>query len=510
MNILDRSLIGIGIAVLLGATGVSWFGYTHPSVQLAGSFNPTGAGTYLTQNSISASQSTITISASTPFNEPASNIPYTMNYIGTNIVYGTLSPASGQPGIDNSEFVAFTGITQNSNGTATLTGVTRGLARTPGTGGCVASSTLAHAYPSQTKFILSNSPCFYSQYAVKQNNETILGGWTYPSTTPPRLDEDPTSAQWALFSSSTLVTYHQLQITSFAGVTNASITAKGIVQIASSTQAASSTNVGSSGAFDVLGAGYATDTPQNCTGLRSGGCVVMSLLNAKIAQAWLDLTQAFTFSGGLTSTGATNIAATASNKLTANSVAYVFPPALAASSSMLETNASGLLFWVVPPTTPRYTSTGTGLSNIGGSGAAAGTSTASIVIPANVITGSSTIEVWGTNTCSATGGGTSDCTVTVRTSAGTPLAAFTVTAQASEALTNNWHVLIMSNNSTSAQNYLVTGGKGSSSAYRGQITANGSSAVALGSGQTLVVTLAVGANSANNSNLDSIAYVVNP
>lgn len=353
MNTLDKILIGIAIVVLGGVS--SWSAYTiyHPQ-NLAGSFNPTGAGTYLTQNSLSASQTTITISASTPFNEPASNIPYTMAYLNSNIEYGTLNPASGQPGIDNSEFIAFTGITQNTNGTATLTGVTRGLARTPGTGGCVASSTLAHAYPSQTKFILSNSPCFYSQYAVKQNNETILGGWVFPSTTPPRLDEDPTSAQWALLSSSSLVTYHQLQLTSFAGVTNASITAKGIVQIASSTQAASSTNIGSSGAFDVLGASYATDTPQNCSsGLRAGGCVVMSFLTGKISQSWLDLTQLFNFSGGILSTASTTVTATttiAANSTTTdalilNNVPYAFPTIIGASSSVLSVTAKGNLVW---------------------------------------------------------------------------------------------------------------------------------------------------------------------
>lgn len=380
----------IAAVIALGALGVAWKMNQQFPAAVSGSFNPTGAGTYLTQNSMTASQTTLTISASTPFKEPSSNIAYTMSYLGSNIEYGTLAPANGTPGVDNSEFISFTGITQNSNGSATITGLVRGLARTPGTGGCVASTTLAHAYPSQTKFILSNSPCFYSQYAVKQNNETILGLWSFSSTSPPKLDQDPTAAQWALFSSSTLVTYHLLSQTSFSGTTNASITAKGIIQIASSTQAASSTNIGSSGAFDVLGAGYATDTPQNCSsGLKLGGCVVMSLLTGKIAQAWNDLTALWSFSGGLASTASTTIAGSdlTTHAFTINGLTYKWPTQFGASSTVLTTNGAGGLIWgAAKVTTLSVSSVSTTSSSM------STTSLATIAIPANTLNTSSQIR----------------------------------------------------------------------------------------------------------------------
>jgi hypothetical protein len=47
-----------------------------------------------------------------------------MALLNTDIVYGTIAPKTS-----SSEFISFTGITQNADGTATLTGVTRGLAK---------------------------------------------------------------------------------------------------------------------------------------------------------------------------------------------------------------------------------------------------------------------------------------------------------------------------------------------------------------------------------------------
>jgi hypothetical protein len=101
-----------------------------------------------------------------------------MSYINTSIGYGTLSPQTTR-----SEFISFTGITQNANGTAQLTGVSRGLTRTPQGSGCTASTTLAQKHAGQSTFILSDSPCLFAEYAVKNNDETITGSWTVPTPT---------------------------------------------------------------------------------------------------------------------------------------------------------------------------------------------------------------------------------------------------------------------------------------------------------------------------------------
>jgi hypothetical protein len=170
--------IGASLLGLLSLIGVhtTHAPLTSPAVstQLAGAFSPSGGGTYRLQSSVGASDTTINLSS---FLEPISSTPYTMSYFGSTIEYGTLDPQTP----NQSEFISFTGVIQNANGTAQLTGVTRGLSRTPGNTGCVASSTLAQAHAGQSIFILSNSPCFYSQYTVAQNNTAITGEWTVPT-----------------------------------------------------------------------------------------------------------------------------------------------------------------------------------------------------------------------------------------------------------------------------------------------------------------------------------------
>ncbi len=140
--------------------------------QKLGSYAVSGGGTYRLKSSVGISDTTINLSS---FKEPVSNIPYTMLYLATNIGYGTIEPNT----FGNSEFISFTGITQNSDGSAQLTGVTKGLLRSPGTSACTASSTLSLRHPAQSIFIYtSDSPCHFSQYAVKQNNEVITGEWS--------------------------------------------------------------------------------------------------------------------------------------------------------------------------------------------------------------------------------------------------------------------------------------------------------------------------------------------
>lgn len=132
-------------------------------------YNTTGGTNYTLGASIGSTDTSILLSS---FLEPISGTPYTMALIGSDIVYGTISPQS-----DNSEFVSFTGITQNVDGTATITGVTRGLPRSPGTQSAGPTYQLPHA--GQSIFILSDAPQVFSKYAAKENDETITGQWTF-------------------------------------------------------------------------------------------------------------------------------------------------------------------------------------------------------------------------------------------------------------------------------------------------------------------------------------------
>lgn len=131
-------------------------------------FHPTGGSQYTLGASIGSTDTTILLSS---FTEPISGTPYTMVLMDTDIVYATIAPISA-----NSEFISFTGIVQNADGTATLTGVTRGLSRSyPYT----SSSTFKLPHAGQSIFILSDSPSLFGEFAIKSNAETVGGDWNF-------------------------------------------------------------------------------------------------------------------------------------------------------------------------------------------------------------------------------------------------------------------------------------------------------------------------------------------
>lgn len=131
-------------------------------------FKPFGAQTYNLGTSIGSTDTSILLSS---FLEPVTGTPYTMALLDTQIVFGTIAPKTSQ-----SEFISFTGITQNANGTALLTGVTRGLAKkSPFT----SDSAYKLPHSGQTQFIISDAPQVFVEYAAKANDETITGTWTF-------------------------------------------------------------------------------------------------------------------------------------------------------------------------------------------------------------------------------------------------------------------------------------------------------------------------------------------
>ncbi len=99
--------------------------------------------------------------------------------------FGAMGYATLEPGTAREENISFTGITQNADGSAQLTGVTRGLDfAAPYTN--VAALQQTHA--GGTALVVSNSSAFYNELAAKDNDETITGTWTFPNGTPPTLD----------------------------------------------------------------------------------------------------------------------------------------------------------------------------------------------------------------------------------------------------------------------------------------------------------------------------------
>lgn len=98
----------------------------------------------------------------------------TMTDLGT-LGYGRIDPDSASI----SESITFSGITANSDGTYTLTGVKSALAKYPYT----QTSGLKRSHSINAIFRLTNTAAFYDGFANKDNNEIVDGWWTFTSPT---------------------------------------------------------------------------------------------------------------------------------------------------------------------------------------------------------------------------------------------------------------------------------------------------------------------------------------
>ena len=169
----------IGAVIFSAGLAISsFFGFTpqvqeqpieEPIEELGRAINPVGGKTYtLYGGGISSADTTITLSS---FKIPVSEIPYSMANFGDGVNakgYVTLEPGSAT----KQEFVSFTGVTQNSDDTATLTGVSRGLAPVaPYT----ASTTYAKAHSGGSVVVISNPPQLYEAIYSYIDNATTSG-----------------------------------------------------------------------------------------------------------------------------------------------------------------------------------------------------------------------------------------------------------------------------------------------------------------------------------------------
>lgn len=279
------------LTFLMGLSAL--FGGYHAQMPLGSTYQPARGQTYTLQSSIGTTNNTIPLSS---FKEPISGIPFTMSYLGTSIAYGTLDPQ--QP--TRAELISFTGITQNSNGTALLTGVSRGLSNVYP---FAASTTLAVAHSGQSYFILSDAPQVFAQYPAKMNAESIVGLWTFSSTSVPQLDQNP---NFNTLASTTFATIGYVASTSFAGTVNATESVKGISELALGSEAASGASTGGTGARLVLPASLATSTCQSI----QNSVIIASTTTGRIDKGCIDQTLNYSWSGSTTFTGTTTLAAT--------------------------------------------------------------------------------------------------------------------------------------------------------------------------------------------------------
>lgn len=218
---------------------------------------------FIAGSGISSSATSITL---TSLKMPQTGALITTSMLSSTF-YITLEPGSTA----RQEFASCTTVTQNSAGTATLSGCTRGLLPfTPYT----ASTTYAFSHSGGTTAIFSNAPQIYNQYGGLANSETVTGTWTFNAF--PVTPSTPAATQ------------------SVAGFTT----------ISTALQAASSTALaaGPSGTTYVLPTSIATDTPViGCavgyTATLGAGCVPIANLQGKINANYIATSSNYAWTG---------------------------------------------------------------------------------------------------------------------------------------------------------------------------------------------------------------------
>lgn len=167
--------------------------------------------------------------------------------------YGRIDPDSS----NSSESFSFTGITANSDGTYTLTGVKTVMAKYPYT----QTSGLDRSHSINAIVRFTNTAAFYDDFANKENDEIVDGNWSFTSlsnttfTTHPSLSSDTDTANAA-----ELVTFGQLSRQAISGAADGSETVKGIYELSTGAEAAAASSTGSTGARLVLPASLASST----------------------------------------------------------------------------------------------------------------------------------------------------------------------------------------------------------------------------------------------------------
>lgn len=326
----------------------------------------------------------------------------------------TLVSASTTSGEDVSGYQCFTideGRTDTEYVCGTVAGRTvssleRGISLTNGT---TTDATRKFAHRKGANVKVTDYPLIQRMRNQLNGSETVPNLMTYANTV----------LITAGSASTTLATKYYVDSVSVAGAPDANETTRGIVELATGAEAASSASLGGTGAFLALPASLATDTPQTATRATR---VLMSDMTGYLKQGWLNLTEAFTwtglhtFSSGLTSTGTTTVSASSlvTNPLVLNGLAYTFPSGRAASSTVLMENGSGSLTWNLNRPA-RYTYATTTNMVAGGSSYATSTNFA---IPAGVLTASSTITFAANFQCDNTANADGTCYVYLRNSNG--------------------------------------------------------------------------------------------
>ena len=349
--------------------------------ELGAVVQPAGLFTYrLSGSGISSSATSFTL---TKLTLPQNTYPIQDSDL-SDTFYMTLEPGS----VTKQEFVSCATVGANTGGTVSISGCVRGLSPiTPYT----ASTTLQFTHSGGSAAIFSDAPGLFNQYPAKANTEHITGSWGFQGTAP-------TSTICAASNELCSKTYVDNLIAQ--GVATSTEENGGQSELATETEVASSTATTANKPL-VIQAQNATSTPAyscDSTGTIGALCIAVARNSGKLHQLWLDLTEAFTWTGAhifnstATFNATTTIAASSvtNNALVLNGVVLGFPSAQGAASTTLINNGAGNLSWLgfnKKLTTLPNTSQNCSTNN------AASTTIYSIVVPANTLNTTNGIKV---------------------------------------------------------------------------------------------------------------------
>ena len=189
-----------------------------------GATNFFASGFYrLSGSGVDSDDATITLQS---FQVPVTEDNVSMSMFG-DVGYITLDPGN----ISKKELISFSGVTQNANGTAVLTGVTRGLLPFSD---YTASTSYQQAHSGGSIAIVSNPPQLYSRALFIDNDATISGVLAWLSTTTPHFVYNPV---WGDQGSTTFASKGYVDDIATAGAADLDLTTKGVGEQATNTEA---------------------------------------------------------------------------------------------------------------------------------------------------------------------------------------------------------------------------------------------------------------------------------
>ncbi len=152
--------------------------------------------------------------------------------------FGTIGYLTMEPGSSTQEEqVSFSGLTTNSNGTVTLTGIKTVLFISPYT----ETSGLAKSHAGATRVVVSNTSAFYNNFTNRLNDVTITGLWNFSTSYPTLPGSTPTTPTQAASKG-------YVDSVAISGAPNASTSVQGLVQLPTQSQVDARTSAGSTGA----------------------------------------------------------------------------------------------------------------------------------------------------------------------------------------------------------------------------------------------------------------------